>query len=106
MVSILGFILSLHNIQMDPEKVVAVKNWSVPENRWQLQQFLGFINFSRKFFHNYRSIAAPLHQLMLVKHPFLLSPEAQQAFSHLRNRFTSAPVLTLPDAFRQFVVEA
>ena len=32
-------------------------------------------------------------------------PEAKKAFQNLKHRFTTAPILTLPDSQRQFVVE-
>lgn len=34
---------------MDPEKVSAVRKWLTPASCKQLQQFLGFANFYRKF---------------------------------------------------------
>ena len=36
---------------------------------------------------------------------FLWSPEAEAAFQELKRRFTTAPILTMPDPQRQFVVE-
>ncbi|KAL0180316.1 hypothetical protein M9458_025758, partial [Cirrhinus mrigala] len=104
-VSFLGFILSAGDIRMDPEKVEAVKAWPAPENRKQLQRFLGFANFYRKFIRGYSSVAAPLHQLTSVKHKFDWSPTADRAFSTLKERFISAPILMLPDTKRQFIVE-
>lgn len=40
-VSFLGYIVTKGNLQMDPAKVSAVTTWPVPENRKQLQRFLG-----------------------------------------------------------------
>ncbi|KAL1022165.1 hypothetical protein UPYG_G00022990, partial [Umbra pygmaea] len=37
--------------------------------------------------------------------PFSWTPEADRAFRDLKERFTSAPILTQPDPARQFVVE-
>lgn len=104
-VSFLGFILSAGNIRMDPEKVEAVKAWPVPENRKQLQRFLGFANFYRKFIKGYSSVAAPLHQLTSIKQKFDWSPTADKVFSTLKELFTTAPILMLPDTKRQFIME-
>ncbi|KAK3548398.1 hypothetical protein QTP70_012637 [Hemibagrus guttatus] len=101
----LGFIVSVGHIQMDPAKAEVVKDWPVPESRKALQQFLHFANFYRPFIHGYRSIASPLHQLTSSKKLFILNPEAQAAFSRLKDHFSSAPILTLPDSRKQFFVE-
>uniref|UniRef100_A0A3Q2NMV4 DUF4939 domain-containing protein n=1 Tax=Fundulus heteroclitus TaxID=8078 RepID=A0A3Q2NMV4_FUNHE len=36
-----------------PEKIKAVQDWPVPETRRELQQFLGFANFYRRFIRGY-----------------------------------------------------
>lgn len=103
--SFLGFILSPGEISMDPGKVQAVTGWPVPKDRKQLQRFLGFANFYRRFIRNYSRVAAPLHRLTSSKQRFLWDAEASEAFDLLKKRFTSAPILTLPDPKRQLVVE-
>ncbi|KAL2083752.1 hypothetical protein ACEWY4_021525 [Coilia grayii] len=104
-VAFLGYIVAEGAIQMDPTKVSAVTSWPVPENRKQLQQFLGFANFYRRFVRNYSSVAAPLTALTSTKLSFLWTTAAEEAFCNLKNRFTSAPILQVPDPERQFVVE-
>lgn len=104
-ISFLGYIVSEGQVRMDPAKVSAVASWPVPESRQKLQQFLGFANFYRRFIRSYSSVAAPLTALTSTKRPFRWTPEAERAFNTLRTRFTSAPVLQMPDPLRQFVVE-
>lgn len=88
---------------MDPAKVSAVTTWAVTENRKQLQLFLGFVNFYRRFiFFNYRALAAPFIALTSSKVPFRWNHMAEEAF---KARFTSAPILQIPDPTRQFIVE-
>ena len=90
---------------MDPAKVSAVMSWPVPETRKKLQQFLGFANFYRRFIRGYSTVAAPLAALTSVKQQFQWTAAADKAFKSLKARFTSAPILQMPDAGRQFVVE-
>ncbi len=104
-VSFLGFIVAPGSMQMDPEKVSAVTNWSTPTDRKQLQRFLGFANFYRRFIRNYSSVAAPLYTLTSPGTRFSWIPQAETAFQSLKRRFSSAPILTLPDTKLQFIVE-
>ena len=103
-VAFLGYIVAEGSIQMDPAKISAVTGWPVPENRKKLQQFLGFANFYRRFIRNYSTVAAPLTALTSTKQPFTWTPEANKAFANLKARFTTAPILQMPDADRQFIV--
>jgi len=49
----LGFIISEEGLEMDPEKVNAVLNWEIPKSIKDIQCFLGFANFYRRFIHKY-----------------------------------------------------
>ena len=104
-VSLLGFIVGPGRVQMDPAKVSAVAEWPTPDSHKKVQQFLGFANFYRQFVRGFSAIAAPLHTITSTQGPFRWSPEAEKAFQNLKHRFTTAPILTLPDPQRQFVVE-
>ena len=104
-VSFLGYVVKQGSIEMDATKVAAVTSWPVPKSRKELQRFLGFANFYRRFIRGYSTIAAPLTALTSSKVPFCWSPTADSAFQTLKERFTSAPILQVPDPERQFVVE-
>ena len=49
--------------------------------------------------------AAPLTRLTSPALPFAWTPEAEAAFSGIKRRFSSAPILIQPDPSRQFIVE-
>lgn len=103
--SFLGYVVAEGSMQMDPAKVSAVTSWPAPESRKKLQQFLGFANFYRRFIRGFSAVAAPLTALTSTKQPFKWNPAADKAFQMLKTRFTSAPILRLPDENLQFVVE-
>ena len=104
-VEFLGHIIQEGSVRADPRKVTAVVNWETPTDRTQLRRFLGFANFYRKFIKNFSQIAAPLNALTSPSVPFVWSPEADDAFTHLKTLFSTAPVLSMPDVSRQFVLE-
>ncbi|KAL0192526.1 hypothetical protein M9458_010822, partial [Cirrhinus mrigala] len=102
----LGFIISAQGVAMDPQKLEAVRSWPLPTSLKQLQRFLGFANFYRRFIRGFSSTAAPLTALTKPSRgEFHLTPEAIQAFRTLCHQFTTAPILTHPDPTKAFVVE-
>ena len=104
-VEFLGHILERGVVKADPKKVQTVLDWERPADRTQLRRFLGFANYYRKFIRNFSQIASPLNALTSTKNPYVWTPQAEEAFLELKSRFTSAPVLTMPDPTRQFLVE-
>ena len=45
----LGFVISTDGIEVDPEKVEAIRNWKQPTTVRGVRSFLGFCNFYRRF---------------------------------------------------------
>ncbi|KAI4898691.1 hypothetical protein NFI96_020791 [Prochilodus magdalenae] len=104
--SFLGYIISPEGVIMDDQKVEAVANWPKPNSIRDLQRFLGFANFYRRFIRNYSSVAAPLTSLLKGDAKRLVwNAQAESAFEELKRRFTTAPLLKHPDPTRPFVVE-
>ncbi len=91
---------------MDERKVRAVVNWPRPHSVKELQRFLGFANFYRRFIRNFSTTAAPLTSMFKNGQQHLVwTPTAISAFQELRERFTSAPILHHPDPELEFIVE-
>ena len=82
-VQFLGFVVAKGSIKMDPAKTQAVTSWPTPAGRKELQRFLGFVNFYRRFIRNYSSVVQPLTALMSTKFHFQWTPEAKKAFATL-----------------------
>ena len=102
----LGYVLSDSGFRMDPEKVRAIMDWDLPENLKALQRFLGFANFYRKFIKNYSLVVKPLTDMTRKGSDFSKwSHAAKTAFTSLKERFTSAPILVQPDVSLPFIVE-
>ncbi|KAK3524954.1 hypothetical protein QTP86_011739 [Hemibagrus guttatus] len=66
-VTFLGYMISHQGVEMDVVKVRAVMEWPAPTTVWELQRFLGFANFYRRFIRNYSSVAGPLTSLLRGK---------------------------------------
>ena len=48
-----GFLVPKSGIGMDPAKVAAILEWPTPTSVKEIQSFLGFANFCRKFILHY-----------------------------------------------------
>ena len=48
-VEYLGVIISHNSVEMDPVKIAGVAEWPEPTNKKEVQSFLGFTNFYRRF---------------------------------------------------------
>jgi len=62
-VEYLGVIISQNSVKMDPVKVAGVTEWPIPSNRKEVQSFLGFTNFYRRFIQGFSHLARPLFNL-------------------------------------------
>jgi hypothetical protein len=103
-VEYLGLIVSEGTVEMDPVKVAAVKEWPTPRSKVEVQTFLGFVNFYRRFLREFGSIAKPLTRLT-GKTPWNWGKEEQKAFEGLRDQVVAAPRLAIPQEGGKFRLE-
>jgi hypothetical protein len=104
-IEFLGLILSEDQVEMDPVKIEGVRGWPVPRRVKELQSFLGFINFYRRFIEDFSKIARPLHDLTRKDTKWKWEDKQQEAFERLKEKVTSAPILVQPDVQRPFKLE-
>ncbi|SAL95633.1 hypothetical protein, partial, partial [Absidia glauca] len=106
-VEFLGHIISPQGIGMDKAKVSAIQHWKPPTSVRELQVFLGFANYYRKFIAHYSKIALPMTKLLCTKDklPWNWTTPAQQAFDNLKDQFCTAPILQHPDHTKPFILE-
>ena len=104
-VEYLGFIISADRISMDPVKIEGISAWPTPTNLKEVQLFLGFGNFYRRFIQDFAMIARPLNNLTKKNIPFEWSDACHNTFTLLKHSFTSSPVLIYPNHKRPFKLE-
>ena len=111
-VEFLGFIVSTDGVQMDPERVRTIQEWPPPKSYRELQIFLGFVNYYRRFIEGYSKLSAPLTGLLKGSKggkksgPFQWSDEQEQAFRRLRDAFVSIPILHHYDPIKKIKMES
>jgi len=62
-IPILGVIVGKGQVQMETNKVKAVKKWKTPTKIKEVESFLGFVNFYRQFIKNFSYTAKSLNKL-------------------------------------------
>ncbi len=75
-VRFLGFVVSAQGIKMEEESIEAVKAWPEPQTVRDIQVFLGFANFYRRFIRNFSRIAVLLTSMLQTTDNKALSTQA------------------------------
>ena len=108
----LGLIITTEGLRMDQTKVDTIQQWKAPRCTKDVQAFLGFANFYRRFIFAYSKIAAPLTELTKSSqqkdfiYPWALDGPEQEAFEKLKLAFTTAPILTHFDPDKETWIES
>jgi hypothetical protein len=89
----LGLIIGKDGIRMDPDKVKTIIEWQTPSCVTDVQAFIGFANFYRRFIRDFSKIITPLVALTQKGVLFCWMPACQSAFDTLKQAFVTAPVL-------------
>ena len=63
-VNFLGYVLTTDGVEMDPVKTAAIRDWPTPKNVTEVQEFMGFANFYRKFIRGYSGVSVLLTDLI------------------------------------------
>lgn len=90
---------------MDPVKIAGIVEWPTPTKKKELQSFLGFTNFYRKFIKNYSKVVRALTQLT-GNTAWTWGKAQEDAFRKLKRRMTKDIVLAIPNDDNPFRVEA
>ncbi|RAL58494.1 hypothetical protein DID88_005198 [Monilinia fructigena] len=102
----LGFTVSSQGLKMSKDKVKAVLEWKQPNTIKELQSFLGFVNFYRRFIRGYSGIATSLTNLTKKNQgSFEWTVEAQEAFDTLKQAVAKEPILLTFDPEKPIIVE-
>ncbi|WAQ88434.1 hypothetical protein PtA15_9A561 [Puccinia triticina] len=104
-VEYLGLLISCNQVRMDLAEVKVVSDWPAPSNVTELQRFIGFANFYRRFISHFSRTTRPLHDLTNSGTRFAWDKRCDEAFETLKTLFTSAPILKIADPYRPFLLE-
>ena len=97
--------MSPDGLTMATEKVKTILDWPTPRKVKDIQSFLGFANFYRRFIYNYSEIVLPLNRLTRKGVEWNWTNDCQESFDALKHAFTNAPILAHWEPNRKLTVE-
>ena len=105
-VEFLWYIGAVDSVTMCERKVQSIKDWKHPRSVKQLQIFIGFANFYRRFIKDFSKICKPITE-MLKGDPqkFNWQPEQYEAFEKLKKWVITAKILSYFFSYRETIVE-
>jgi len=101
----LKLLLFIEELKMNLRKVQAVVKWSTSTNLTQMQFFIDFCNFYRRFIKNFSKIVRSLIQLTQKEVIFEWNHACQTIFDHMKKRMTEASILRHFDQNRETILE-
>lgn len=90
---------------MDPAKIKTITDWPQPKCLRDIESFLGFANFYRRFIYSYSNLAALLVNLTKKDISREQTKKIQNAFNKLRSVFISDIVLLYYNPEQPIMVE-
>jgi len=73
-----------NKVEMNPVKVARVCDWPILENRTDVQAFISFVNFYRRFIWDFSTIARPLFDLTCSDKAWNWDAKEWEAFERLK----------------------
>ncbi len=101
----LKLLLFIEELKMNLRKVQAVVEWSTSTNLIQMQFFVNFCNFYRRFIKNFSKIVHFLIQLTQKEVIFEWNQACQTIFDHMKKWMTEVSILRHFDQNRKTILE-
>ncbi|KAG7529622.1 hypothetical protein ISN44_Un131g000100 [Arabidopsis suecica] len=88
----LGFVVSKQGLQVDEEKIKAIREWPTQISIAYVRSFYGLASFYRRFVRDFSIVVAPLTDVIKKNVPFSWGEAQNKSFNTLNKRLTQAPV--------------
>ena len=102
-----GHIVPNTGLKMAPSKIEAITKLVPPKDKHGIRHILGVAGFYRNFIQNYAEIVAPFTAALAggIQGKISWTPNMQQAFELLKQKFSEYPILQFPDFDKEFILE-
>jgi len=92
-VEFVGFQIGTQGVQISQKKVEDILNWPAPRSVKEVQKFIGFANFYRRFIQGFSKLTLPIQTRTHNGVMGNWTQQCEEAFEELKHRFTTAPIL-------------
>ena len=93
----LGHIISVAGIEVDPEKIGAIRGWPTPKYVTEVRSFMGLAGYYQRFIKGFSNIASSITCLQKKGVKFEWTSKCEESFQQLKGILTSAPILKIAD---------
>ena len=104
-VEYLGHLITPNGISPNPAHIQAVQDFPVPTSVKEVRQFVGLASYYCWFIAGFVKIAEPLYSLTRKGAVFTWTDQCKEAFTALKTKLISTPVLCYPDFSRSLCLE-
>lgn len=94
-VKYLGHFITENTVTPLKDNLKSIIDFPVPKNRKNIRQFLGKVNFYRKYIPNVSVLLEPLHNLLRKNISFSWSNDCDAAFNKVKEYLCSKPILAI-----------
>ncbi|PKI66795.1 hypothetical protein CRG98_012801 [Punica granatum] len=101
---LLGFVVSEQGIEVDPDKVKAIKELPPPSTVREVRGFLGRLNYIARFIANLTDKCQPLFRLLRKNAAMEWDHECQKAFDTIKAYLIRPPILAPPVPNRPLIL--
>jgi hypothetical protein len=101
---LLGHIVSANGVRIDPKRVEAIKNLSLPRSKKDIQSFLGTIKFIRRFIENFVELTKHINSMLRKNSEVKWTDKSNHSFNDIKEAIMIAPVLISPDFAKEFYI--
>ena len=98
----LGFLVRTNGVQPLPEKDTAIEALEPPKDINELRQFLGLVDFYRKFLPFFTDVTACLNTMLRKGVVFKWMEQCSNAFKLLKSDLVKLPMLQYPNPNNPF----
>ena len=80
----LGHVVTKEGISVDPEKVQAIEDWTVPKDLTDVRSFMGITGYYRRLIEGFSKIANPITSLQKKGNKFDWNSKCEESFKKLK----------------------
>ncbi|KAK8705215.1 hypothetical protein V6N13_048821 [Hibiscus sabdariffa] len=101
---LLGFVVSRKGIEIDPDKVKAIRDLPSPSTQKEVRGFLGRLNYISRFISQLTERCDPVFKLLRKNKPGKWDDECQEALLKIKDYLSKAPILVAPVPGRPLIL--